>query len=174
MKKFFAMLLCVIVAASSMSVSAKNWRVFTDVNLGYGGDEAYKGVEKQFTSMMLLSGGYQYKKLFLGLGTGIATTFGDVSEVPIYAQVRLDFFKKDPKSFSPYISSRLGYSAAAGYCGDGVFAEISGGFRKGLTENLGLNLGLSLATYGTLIDDYYSDEVDVGNSGVFFNVGLDF
>lgn len=169
------MLLCVIVAASSMSTSAKNWRMFTDVNLGSGGACYYDGfTENGFTGMLLLSGGYQYKKLFLGLGTGIASTFADVIEVPIYAQVRFDFFKKDPKSFSPYISSRLGYSAAAGYCGDGVFAEISGGFRKGLTENLGLNLGLSLATYGTLIDDYYSDEVDVGNSGVFFNVGLDF
>lgn len=176
MKKFYAMLLSVIVAASSMSVSAKKWRIFTDLNVGYGIDYCYEEESYYgFSGMMLLSGGYQLKKCFIGLGTGYVSSFGDFGAVPIYATFRYDFFKNDPKSFSPYVSYSLGYCIATGFCKDGLFVLPSVGLRKGLTETLGLNLGISAGYYGKAeVDGKYEDYEGSDAWGVFFNIGLDF
>lgn len=171
------MLLCVIFAASSMSVSAKKWRMFTDVNLGSGVTSYYDDtVENSFSGMLLLSGGYQHQKCFLGLGCGLIFDVEEVTSFPFYAHIRYDFFKEDPKSFSPFVSLRIGYNIAnkanGSHTGDGIIFLPSAGFRKGLTENIGLNLGASAGIYGKT-----RDVVDFSSTtcwGVFINVGLDF
>ena len=177
MKKFYAMLLCVIIAASSMSISAKKWRIFTDINLGSGVTSYYDNtVENSFSGMLLLSGGYQHQKCFLGLGCGLISDVEKVTSIPFYAHVRYDFFKENPKSFSPFVSLRIGYSLANYSNGspteDGIIFLPSVGFRKGLTENIGLNLGASAGIYGKTYD-----KIDYSSTtcwGVFINVGLDF
>ena len=174
MKKFYAMLLCVIIAASSMSISAKKWRIFTDINLGSGVTSYYDNtVENSFSGMLLLSGGYQHQKCFLGLGCGLISDDERVISFPFYAHVRYDFFKENPKSFSPFVSLRIGYSKGnCNFTEDGIIFLPSVGFRKGLTENIGLNLGASAGIYGKTYD-----VVDVSSTtcwGVFINVGLDF
>lgn len=165
------MLLCVIVAASSMSVSAKKWRVFFDANLGRGLVDHW-GYEKEFGfgAMALLSSGYQLNKAFVGGGIGFAHS-GEYDTLPVFFQFRYDFFKKNPKAFSPFVSCRLGYSIGVNnlyYSNEGIFVFPSVGFRKGLSNRLGLNLGLSGGVYGRL--ECYDTDI----WGTFVNIGIDF
>lgn len=187
MKKFYAMLLCVIVAASSMSVSAKKFRVITDVGLGYTmvnhkGKFLGWGVEDGFCIQPLISAGYQSNKLFIGGGLGLNHTFTEdgATSIPLFAHIRYDFFKNDPKTFSPFISYRVGYSYAAGDFSDsGLFINPSFGFRKGISSTVGLNLSIAYSLCGKGYYDYYDDyncyEYTKTNiSVILFNIGIDF
>lgn len=189
MKKFYAMLLCVIVAASSMSVSAKKWRVITDVGLGYAIFGDYQevevwGPENGFCVQPLISAGYQLNKLFLGGGLGInhILTKHAATSFPLFAHIRYDFFKNDPKTFSPFISYRVGYSLqGADYGTAGLFINPSVGFRKGISSTVGLNISISYscgkAEYAILRGDHFHswDEYDTINFGtISINIGIDF
>ena len=177
MKKLFVSLLCVVIAASSMSVNAKNWRVFTDLNLGYGlSFVELDEKEYSFGGMLLASTGYQNNKMFIGCGTGFILS-GETQSLPIYAQFRYDFFKIDPMAFTPFKSLRAGYSLATSDDAEsGIFANPTIGLRKGISETVGLNIGLSYSIYGKTAYYYDKEEIDgnINAWGIFFNIGLDF
>lgn len=187
MKKFYAMLLSVIVAASSMSVSAKKWRVITDVGLGYAmvnhkGNFYGWGVEDGSCMQPLISAGYQSNKLFIGGGLGLNHTFTEcaATSIPLFAHIRYDFFKNDPKTFSPFISYRVGYSLqGADYATDGLFINSSVGLRKGISSTVGLNLSIAYSLCGKGYYEYYDDynncyEDKTNISVILFNIGIDF
>lgn len=179
MKKFYAMLLSVIVAASSMSVSAKKWRVITDVGLGYTmvnhkGKFTGWGVEDGFCFQPLISAGYQSNKLFIGGGLGLNHTFTEcgATSIPLFSHIRYDFFKNNPKTFSPFISCRVGYCSAAGdYSDGGLFINPSVGLRKGISSTVGINLSIAYSLCGK---GYVSGIEKTNISVIHINIGIDF
>lgn len=183
------MLLSVIVAASSMSVSAKKWRVITDVGLGYTmvnhkGKFTGWGVEDGFCMQPLISAGYQSNKLFIGGGLGLNHTFTEdgATSIPLFAHIRYDFFKNDPKTISPFVSYRVGYCSDVGYnCGDGgLFINPSVGLRKGISSTVGINLSIAYSLCGKGYYEYYGEYnylypyTKTNISVILFNIGIDF
>ena len=188
MKKFYAMLLCVIVAASSMSFSAKNWRAIVDVGFGYmmlsnkevamNETISRDGVDKCTIIQPLISAGYQHNRLFLGGGLGCnLDTPGFASSLPLFAHIRYDFFKNDPKLFSPFVSFRAGYCVSLNtrWYDGGAFVNPTIGIRKGLSATLGLNLSVSYSLLGKgIYGEGVFEDYKANLSAITASIGLDF
>lgn len=171
-----------------MSISAKKFRIITDVGLGYTmvnhkvNFEGW-GVEDGFCFQPLISAGYQSNKLFIGGGLGLNHTFTEyeTTSIPLFAHIRYDFFKNNPKTISPFVSCRVGYSYATGDKSvNGLFINPSVGFRKGISSTVGLNLSIAYSLCGKGYYDYYDDynncyEYTKTNiSVIHINIGIDF
>ncbi len=115
------------------------------------------------------SHGYQFcPYFFLGVGVGLNYhTDWDVVEIPIFAHLRSEFLDN---AISPFLDVKIGYSP---YDGTGVYAEPSVGCRVGVTDKLGLSLGIGYEMQSLEIGwGKYSDRKVCG--AVSFKLALDF
>ncbi len=115
------------------------------------------------------SHGYQFcPYFFLGAGVGLNYHAGwDVVEIPIFAHLRSEFLDN---AISPFLDVKIGYSP---YDGTGVYAEPSVGCRVGVTDKLGLSLGIGYEMQSLEIGwGKYSDRKVCG--AVSFKLALDF
>lgn len=140
------------------------------VDLGYIVDLSdYEAGRLELTT----SHGYQFNPYFFaGAGIGLDYyTDAELISVPLFANVRVT---PTLNKISPYIDVKLGYSVADV---EGLYFTPTVGCRFGLTDRIGLNVGVGYAMQGATISYYgygYYDEESEMVHGLSIKVGLDF
>ncbi len=162
----------------------KGLRFFIDFGMGYG-----QGDNKGDVTGGDFSVGYQIlPRLFTGVGFGINRIKGvskgyykgsyihswNVTEMPLFIQIRSDFIKKKP--ISPFLDLRCGYSL---HDAPGLYLEPSIGVRFSIVQGLGINLmagaiGQRMKDSEAFSDDVYYDGDPVWTGSVFWKIGFDY
>lgn len=135
----------------------RRYRGFVDFGFGFGYDT--NEIEISTTH------GYQILPdyLFVGMGLGYWYLCAyQESALPIFADITSDFYSFG--KFSLFVGAKVGYAVLDM---SGVFLESHAGIRYGLTNKLGLNLGIGS---NTIINTDYL----VGNSFFHIKLGVDF
>ncbi len=163
-KLFFVVLLCLLAVGTKAQI-ATGYRGFVDAGYGISVSKvSIGGYEADISDQLFLSTSHGYQiipQLFVGGGAGV-TYYHEGSTVafPVFAHVRTDF------------GSRLGFFAEVkgGYTIkdiDGAFFVPTVGIRYGITDRLGINLGVGYMAQKVSGMDGTSGSVNI-------KVGIDF
>lgn len=194
MKSIKKLLLAITVVILGIgSASAVTYRGFVDLDVGYNTSE-YNGAGLQLST----THGVQWHGLFGGIGIGgNITLLGEgpdvfMVSVPIYANVRYDFFSSKRTNF--FASVKLGYTVGMGKWNDfenrtdeisckskgGLFFQPTLGLRLKSSSHTGVSIGLTMfnqnADFRQYSGNYFEGDPDIVKtwSKSLQNIGLVF
>lgn len=145
------LIVVILIGGFTIPTNAVSYRGFVDTSIGFhisGGNKEIVD-DYNFNWLISTSHGVQINKLFIGAGVGFMYGMTDYySHIPIFADVRYDFFTSRQVSF--FAGFKIGAEARVGehwYGGfnsqSGIYYQPSVGFRVRTSNKVGLNFHLS-------------------------------
>ncbi|MDE6484043.1 MAG: hypothetical protein K2L14_01420 [Duncaniella sp.] len=192
MKKFILALTALII--SSGCAFAQKYRGFFDLSYSYSlpksGETDLEAYQRSYYGLST-SHGVQIKKFFVGVGLEGLTNLSDGVDIPVFADVRYDFFGRKTTNFfvgcklGAYVYSNGLYFDYPGYNdgkATGLYFKPSIGVRFRLSPVVGINLALFYSPMNVKFPEavWTSDGyLEYSHKTVFINrlglsIGLDF
>ncbi len=173
MKKLILTVVAALATVFGMSAREAGYRGFVDVGYAFSTSklevtDGWNTYTTDISNRLMVSTTHGYQIMpYVFVGAGVGMTYWHEADdssigIPIFADIRADIL---PDSrFCPFVDAKIGYSV----CDiEGLYFNPQVGFRFGLTETIGINLGVGIQMQKV-------KDIDGSCNAVTLKLGLDF